>query len=270
MNVRIDETEIAERARRLRQEHNIQTYGVKDIFSLVAQGGSHLIRFPFGQATILGFATYFEGKPVIVSNSSEILSREIYTIAHELGHIAYDFDDDGCAVKIDKLSTEDSDEIAERRAYCFANCLLMPEEQLAKFVKYELKKDREQIGPLDIVRIQVEFQVSFAAAVLRLYALHMISPAQKVLLFDARDAITSRALFRQLDADESLLKPAGRTSVPPAFLEYVTSNYENGYIPYSSLEKALGLIGMDASVFAKDKDQEDSEDELNDIFQEST
>lgn len=41
----------------------------------------------------MGFATVFEGKKVIVSNSSEILSREIFTIAHELGHIVYDFED---------------------------------------------------------------------------------------------------------------------------------------------------------------------------------
>jgi len=50
---------------------------------------------------LLGFSTIFEGKKIIVSNSSEILSRENFTIAHELGHVVYDFEDEFGAVKID-------------------------------------------------------------------------------------------------------------------------------------------------------------------------
>jgi Zn-dependent peptidase ImmA (M78 family) len=83
----IDKTEIEQRSLQVRQEHSIQTYGVKDIFSLIAQRGIHLIRYPFGKDKLLGFSTFFEGKKIIISNSSEILSREIFTIAHELGHV---------------------------------------------------------------------------------------------------------------------------------------------------------------------------------------
>ena len=75
--LRIDTTEIEDKALKVRQEHNVQTYGIKDIFSLIEQRGIHLIRYPFGKETVLGFSTVFEGKKIIVSNSSEILSREI-------------------------------------------------------------------------------------------------------------------------------------------------------------------------------------------------
>jgi hypothetical protein len=77
-------------------------------------------------------------------------------------------------------------------------------------------------------------------------------------------------LFKKLDADERLLKAANIIEVPPSYLEYVTSNYDHANIPYSSLEKALALIDMDASVFKNEgKNAADEEDfNIDDIFQE--
>ncbi|NLK27785.1 MAG: ImmA/IrrE family metallo-endopeptidase [Clostridiales bacterium] len=263
----IDKTEIEQRSLQVRQEHSIQTYGVKDIFSLIAQRGIHLIRYPFGKDKLLGFSTFFEGKKIIISNSSEILSREIFTIAHELGHVIYDFENEYNDVKIDFEITENSKDISEERAFHFANCFLMPEEEIRKYIKYELKKKHQEIGAFDIVRMQLEFQVSYAAMVVRLYEIGIIHSSHKSMLFDQRNAATSAALFKKLDADERLLKPANIIEVPPKYLEYVTSNYEKDYIPYASLEKALALIGMDAEVFKKEKQVQDEFD-IEDIFEE--
>ena len=101
----------------------------------------------------------------------------------------------------------------------------------------------------------------------RLYDLRMISGSYKSLLFDKRNTETSAALFKKLDADERLLKAANITEVPSKYLEYVTSNYEKNYIPYSSLEKSLALIGMDSEIFKKEKQDEDELD-IKDIFEE--
>ena len=70
-----------------------------------------------------------------------------------------------------------------------------------------------------------------------------------------------------LQADERLLKSADIVQIPSRYYEYVISNYNNGYIPYASLEKALALIGIDAKVLKK---EEKNDDELNidDIFEE--
>jgi len=268
MSMRIDKTEIEKRA--LEARKNIQTYGVKDIFSLVAQRDIHLIRYPFGKDKLLGFSTFFEGKKIIVSNSSEILSREIFTIAHELGHAIYDFEDEYSSVKIDVEIKDSSEDLSEARAFYFANCFLMPEEELRKYIKYELKKKHQELNALDIVRMQLEFQVSYAALVVRLHDLEFINSSHKSRLFDKRNEVTSRALFKKLDADERLLKATNVIEVPSSYLEYVTSNYEKEYIPYSSLEKALALIGMDSLIFKKEeKDGEDEEDfGLDDIFEE--
>ncbi len=267
MPVWIDKTEIEKRA--LEERKNIQTHGVKDIFSLISQKDIHLIRYPFGKDKLLGFSTFFKGKKIIISNSSEILSREIFTIAHELGHVIYDFKDEYSAVKIDVEIEDSSEDISEARAFHFANCFLMPEEELRKYIKYELKKRHQELNALDIVRMQLEFQVSYAALVVRLYDLGLISLMHKSRLFDKRNEITSRALFKKLDADERLLKAANVIEVPPNYLEYVTSNYNSKYIPYTSLEKALALIGMDATIFKNEEEKNGDEDlDIDDIFEE--
>ncbi|MGF7185289.1 Zn-dependent peptidase ImmA (M78 family) [Desulfitispora alkaliphila] len=266
--MRIDTTEVEKRALDIRQEHNIQTYGVKDIYSLINQRGIHLIRYPFGKDILLGFSTIFEGKRIVVSNSSEILSREIYTIAHELGHIIYDFEDDNQDVKIDIEIENINESISEARAFHFANCLLMPGEELLKFIKFELKKNTKNLNALDIVRIQVEFQVSYASAVKRLFDINAIDYRLKNELFNERNEITSRSLFKIIDADEKLLKPSNTIKVPSQYLEYVITNYENGYIPYSSINKSLALLGIDSKIFKKDDSKEDEELDIDDIFEE--
>lgn len=269
MTMMIDRIEIDKRASLTRQEFGIQTYGIKDIFSLVEQKNIQLIRYPFGHDVLLGFATFYEGNFVIASNSSEILAREIFTIAHELGHVIYDFEDKVSGIKIDNEISEDSDDLSEARAFYFANCFLMPEEQLQKFIKYELRKKHDELTALDIVRMQLEFQVSYAAILVRLFNLGIIDARLKAALFDARNHATSRALFKQLDADERLLKPTDVIAVPPSYLEYVISNYEQGYIPFSSLEKALKKVGMDAAVIKKeDTNNFELPVDLDDIFEE--
>ncbi len=265
----IDCREIENRALRVRQEYNIGSYGVKDIFGLMEQMDIHLIRYPFGKDTMLGFSTIFEGNKVIVSNSSEILSREIFTIAHELGHILYDFEDSKQNIKID-VDIKDIDEnISEARAFYFADCFLMPEEQVNKYIKYALKKNSQTLSATDIVRMQIEFQVSYSAMVMRLFKMDYIDQIKKSKLFDDRDGITSRALFRMIRSDEDLLNSTEKIKVPARYIEYIVSNYQNSYIPYSSFEKALSLLNIDANEFTIRKPVEEVEElDLDDIFEE--
>jgi Zn-dependent peptidase ImmA (M78 family) len=264
-----DRTEIEHKALQIRREHNIQAYGIKDIFSVIIQRGIDLIRYPFGKGKLLGFAAFFEGKKIIASNSSEIYSREIFTIAHELGHVIYDLDDERSKMKIDfEIEIEENrDDISEERAFHFANCFLMPEEDLRNYIKYELKKNKRELNALDIIRLQLEFQVSYAAMTVRLYEIDLINSKRKSELFDKRDDMTSAALFKSLDADRRLLEPSDVIVVPPKYLEFVTSNYEKGYIPFASLEKAFALIGMDAGAFEKEIIIEEDPD-IDDVFEE--
>lgn len=262
--MKYNKNEVEIEAKRLRKAYDVETNGIADIFSFVNNQGIELIRYPFGKDTILGFSTFYEGKKIIVSNSSETLAREIYTIAHELGHVVFDFCD-GIGIKIDKANQEQS--ISEERAYYFADCLLMPEENLRAMLKEVFKKSGSELRAINIVQMQLEFRVSFNALVERMNALGIISSSKKNNLYKERDFYSSKKLFSMLGAEEDLLFPAEKLIVPPQYIDYVMSNYENQYIPLSSLKKALGLVNIDTSDLVENPTDED-EDSLEDLFAE--
>lgn len=263
--MRFDKRKVALDAKQLRKKYGIETAGIDDIFSFVIKQGIELIRYPFGKNTILGFSTIYEGKKIVVSNSSEILSREIYTVAHELGHMLYDFSDNMSRIKIDQ--GEDKNSISEERAYYFADCLLMPEDKIYEILSDGFNKSGNELLAINLVQMQLEFGVSFSAICERLCSLNIITSMKKNKLYQERDNYTSKMLFRMLGEEEKLLTPANKLVVPPKYIDYVISNYTNEYIPFSSMKKAFALVDIDTSkMHEKNKMQE--EESLDDLFEE--
>jgi Zn-dependent peptidase ImmA (M78 family) len=264
--------DIEKEAVKVRKQHDIETYGIKDVFSLIERMDINLIRYPFGKGVLCGLSTVFEGKKVIVSNSSEILTREIFTIAHELGHLLYDFEVYEHDMKVDFDINSVNESISEKRAHYFAGCLLMPKTKLLEYLDFELNKDPvknpEKLRGLDIVRIQMEFSTSYSATLTRLKELGLITRSHQRRLYDEREMYSSASLFKMINADERLLKPAEEIRIPARFLEFAISNYQNGYVPFSSLSKALGLVGIDASVFKQEASNQRDDTSQDYILQE--
>ena len=190
--MKFDKNKVELEAKRLRKAYDVETSGITDIFSFVNNQDIELIRYPFGKDTILGFSTFYEGKKIIVSNSSEILSREIYTVAHELGHIIFDFSDE-TGIKIDRDGQDNS--IAEERAYYFADCLLMPEENIRAMLKEVFKKSGNEIRAINIVQMQLEFKVSYNALVERMAALSIITANKKIICIKKEIFILQRSFL---------------------------------------------------------------------------
>ncbi len=251
----------------LRNQYNIESYGIKDIFSLVDKMGIYLIRIPLGKDTICGFSTVHEGKKVIVSNSSEILSREIFTIAHEIGHCLFDLNVDKQLIIIDENTNDNLQDFVEKRADHFAVALLMPEEKIREFIKYELKKDFNEIKERDIIRIQLEFNASYASIVMRLFELGFIKSRTKKELFDKRDSSTSRMLFNAMNINDDLIKPADTLKVPSSYYEYVFSNYEKGYIVFDKLKEALELVGFNTDEITENKINNDKDIDFDELIE---
>lgn len=250
----------------LRNQFNIESYGIKDIFSLVDKMDIYLIRIPLGKDTICGFSTVYEGKKVIVSNSSEILSREIFTIAHEIGHCIYDLNIDEQRIIIDEKVNTNVEDFIEKRADYFAAVLLLPEEQIRNFIKYELEKNLSEIRARDIIRMQIEFNASFAAIVFRLYDLGFIDLKSKNQLFDERDSSTSRMLFRAMNLNDDLIKSADILKVPNKYYEYVFSNYEKGYIVFDKLKEALDLVDFNTDDIDERETHEDEDVDFDELL----
>ena len=136
--------EIERNAENVRDECNVTDYGFKDIFEASEKLGYRTIRYPITAEAFLGFAMIKDSERIIFSNSSIILSREIFSVAHEIGHQRLHLSEKGrMLIKDDDFFDRDESEI---EANYFAACLLMPREKIEKFVRLELKDKDVQIG----------------------------------------------------------------------------------------------------------------------------
>lgn len=234
--------QIEKKADEVRARFGEVSYGIDDVFSILNMLDIEYIRYPFESEKPLGFCTRYKGKNIIVTNSTNILSREIFTVAHELGHILFDFSDEDIMIVDYDMQGEDKS-AREKRAFYFANCLLMPEDKLKKYIKYELEHSETFLDALDIVRMQSEFNVSYSALVWRLLKTGIIKESQKDDLLHQQVKYKSHVLFDLLNIDKRLLESYGKIQIPKKYINYVYSNYEDKIIPESSFEKAMTIMG---------------------------
>lgn len=246
-------------ALQLRQKYGINGYGIEDIFSLVERMDIILIRYPLGKNSICGFCTVYEGRKVIVSNTNKILSREIFTVAHEIAHCIYDLDRDKSIIQIDTDVYQDS--IIEQKANAFAAAFLMPKSKLCEYIEQEINKSPKNLDSLDIVKIQDEFSVSYQAVVIRLESLELITKNKKEKLMKEQKEKTSTLLFNLINANKHLLESYDKTQASDKYYRYVTSNYKNGYINFEKFKEALDILNVDEEEINKCKINTDADED---------
>ncbi len=239
--------EIWSEAEAFREVCRCSKYGIIDLFKECERCGYKLLRYPLGESGVLGFAMKKEKDTVIFTNSCSRLSREIFTLAHEIGHIilhfqeAVSFVDDAAAI------AEKSTDAKEQEANYFAACLLMPEDKVGKFLDLELE-DLVQNGltAMDIARIMSEFQVSFEMALNRLENLGKIDSAGRIRIDNERNETRVGNLLRNVGGNSRLNEVTKEISIPYEFLEYAIYNYNHRAIPLETLEKALACYRLTA------------------------
>lgn len=230
-------------AENVRKESNIVDYGFKDIFEASEKLGFRTIRYPIGAETFLGFAMIKDSEKIIFSNSSEILSREIFTVAHEIGHHKLHLSEQGRTL-IKDYDFNDRNEL-EVEANYFAACLLMPKEMVDKFIRLELKdKDIASWNGLDIARIQTAFNVSYDMTLIRLKTLNILNDAIIDKLKTDKIDQTATKLLNVIGGNTELCKAAEVKKVPAEFLEWVIINYNEKLIPKESLITALNYVDL--------------------------
>jgi Zn-dependent peptidase ImmA (M78 family) len=256
-NKQIDIEKIAESVRR---ECNITGYGIKDIFEVSEKLGYRTIRYPIGAEAFLGFAMIRASERIVFSNSSLILSREIFTVAHEIGHQKLHLSEQGRTIIKDDNFFESND--LEAEANYFAACLLMPRENIEKFIRLELKdKDVVNWDGLDIARIQTAFNVSYDMTLIRLMALNILNDTLKEKLEKDKIEQTATKLLRVVGCNTDLCKAANVKKVPAEFLEWVISNYNDKLIPKTSLATALKYVDLSPDDVNIHDDTDDNDDE---------
>lgn len=122
---------IEKNAENARDECNVTDYGFKDIFEASEKIGYRTIRYPIGADAFLGFALIKDSERIVFSNSSLILSREIFSIAHEIGHQRLHLSEQGrTLIKDDDFSDRDELEV-EANYFAACLCLLIRRKSLS-------------------------------------------------------------------------------------------------------------------------------------------
>ncbi|MBQ6637831.1 MAG: ImmA/IrrE family metallo-endopeptidase [Lachnospiraceae bacterium] len=232
--------EIRRKADSFRDNCKIVRYGITDLFKECERCGYKVIRYPLGEDADLGFVTKKDEDIVIFINSSSRFSREIFTLAHEIGHIILHFEGNHYFVD-DKATISDKDhDEKEQQANYFAACLLMPEDVVRKYIDYEVTDSKKHdLSAMDIARIMSEFNVSFDMAINRLESLGIIDANQKICLGNEKTEHKVGNLLQSVGGNARLNTPDEGISIPHEYIDYVIYNYNHNAIPKDTLERVL-------------------------------
>ncbi len=243
--------EIRVKAEAFRERCKVSRYGIIDLFKECDRCGFKLLRYPLGETADLGFAMKRDQDVILFTNTSIRLSREIFTLAHEIGHIQLHIEDMeeersreafiDDTITIAGRSIDDK----EQEANYFAVCLLMPSDEVEKFLDLEIDNfSKNTISAMDIARMMSEFNVSFETAMNRLENLGKIGGAERVRLDNARNEMRVGRLLCSVGGNGRLNEASQVTSLPYEFIDYVIYNYNHNAIPRETLEKALDCYGL--------------------------
>ena len=257
--------DIRKQAYALREKCKVSRYGIIDLFKECERLGYKLLRYPLGEEADLGFVMKKDRDIVIFTNTCSRLAREIFTLAHEIGHIILHLEKESSfiddAITISGRSTDEK----EQEANYFASCLLMPEDEVDKFLDLEIVDfSKNGLTAMDIARIMSEFNVSFEMALNRLNNLGKIDSYQRLKLDNARNQLRVGNLLRSVGGNSRLNEATGEIEIPHEYIEYVIYNYNHNAIPLETLEKALAYYHLTIEDIS-DKLVEKVEEEEDDL-----
>lgn len=260
--------EIRIKADSFREQCKISRYGIIDLFKECERCGFKLIRYPLGEEADLGFVMKKDRDIVIFTNTCSRLAREIFTLAHEIGHVILHME--GLASFVDDtitISGRSTDE-KEQEANYFAACLLMPEDEINKFLDLVIEDfDKKGLTAMDIARIMSEFNVSFETALNRLESLGKITSSQKIQLDNERNQTRVGNLLKIVGGNNRLNEASGVTYIPFEYIDYVIYNYNHNAIPKETLERALDYYHLTIEdISDKITEHADGNDDLDDLI----
>ena len=254
---------IEKSAESVRDECSVTEYGIQNIFEVAEKIGYRVIRYPVDSNSLLGFALYRDSDRIVFSNSSQILSREVFSVAHEIGHHKLHItEEENTLIRDDNFFERDEREV---EANYFAACLLMPQEKVEKYIRLEMnEKNASKWNGFEIARLQTAFNVSYEMTLIRLKALDIIDDSIHEKLKMDKVENTATKLLTAINGNLDLCRSTLAKKVPAEYLEWVISNYNEKLIPKASLEKALNFVDLNVDDFLNPEEMivDDSIDDL--------
>ncbi|WP_148888973.1 ImmA/IrrE family metallo-endopeptidase [Streptococcus cristatus] len=264
---KLREKEIRRKANEFRELCTTTRYGIANLFRDCKNFNIKLFRYPMGEDADLGFTLKRDNDTIIFTNTSIRLSREIFTLAHEIGHAVLHFEN--MEAFFDNNSTVSDSDVDEKEheANYFAACLLMPQEKVEGYIYFEIE-DSENISARDIAKMMVEFNVSFDMVVNRLCSLQFIDEHKKTLLNVAKVEAKVGNLIKSVGGGSALNRPSEEIVIPEEYSQYALYNFNNGAMPKETLEKVLGYYHLSLEDFEDEIEQNNAfsqEDDADDI-----
>lgn len=220
-------------------------YGINDIFSECERRNYKLVRYPIGERAMLGFAQIRDNDKIIFSNSSVRLSREIFTIAHEIGHLVLHMKDADFFVDDQGTFSDDCPNAFEREANYFAACLLMPEDRVRKFLLYELDdKYNETWSAYDVAKLMTAFNASFEMVLNRLIEIDAINKTTRTRLEAEKNVARVTRLLQVTGGNSELNEVSNKKRIPGQYMDWVLYNYNHGVIPEDTLRRSLSYFEL--------------------------
>jgi Zn-dependent peptidase ImmA (M78 family)/transcriptional regulator with XRE-family HTH domain len=163
---RVAHREVGRLAREVRQYLGLGTGPVGNLFRVVDERFL-VFRLPLGQELQTAPSGLFLNHPqagfCIAVNCEMTLGRQIFTLAHEIGHAFFHSQQNPALI-----SMVGAPVMRERFADAFAGEFLVPGDTLAKLVRELLEVGEDVSDPAVVVHLQRHFGVSYAALLVRL------------------------------------------------------------------------------------------------------
>lgn len=261
--------EIRIKADSFRVQCKTSRYGIIDLFRECERLGYKLLRYPLGESADLGFTIKKDNDIVIFTNSCSRLSREIFTLAHEIGHVILHLEDTDSFIDNRVTINGGSTDEKEQEANYFAACLLMPSDDVGRFIDLEILNFQEKgLSAMDIARIMSEFSVSFDMALNRLESLGVIDSNQKLRLDSEKTEKRVGNLLRSVGGNARLNVFSNEIDIPYEYIDYVIYNYNHNAVPEETLERVLACyqLGKEDVMDKLVEHSNDNDDDLDDLI----
>ena len=168
--VKGNESYIQEIATQFRYRLGLGDAPINNLFESVENIGLKVLRYPIPYDKFFGLSACSAdfGAFILVNTSNITIERQIFTLAHEIGHLIFHRGDYKDTLKED--GTKEEEKLREEVANYFAGHLLIPQGEFDRFYRSEK----------DMFRIKHHFRVSYQVILHRLAALQIIDYGREI------------------------------------------------------------------------------------------
>lgn len=225
----------------LRHELGLGTDYV-DVFDVVRRHGIELYLAPFGDDSLEGAHLVQDGRAFIFVNTSNSITRQRLTAAHELGHHVLEGAAEGSVLYEANVTAPGADP-KERAAYAFARYFLMDPEGVRRLAD-PIKDPDERVAA-----VASRFVTSIDATCIHLDELGVITTAAKNRLLERlrNGDIKPAALLRGFGYHFEPTPKAERPALDPRYVRAVIDAYARQWITFAAFADILQLDPEEAA-----------------------